>query len=147
VLYLADTNVLLRFADRRQPLNPMIRNAVRKLRAAGNLMIAFPQNFIEFWNVATRPATQNGLGRTTAEAEWLLRLVERVFWWFPTSPTTYPAWRKLVVAHGVSGTKVHDAHLVAAMREYGVTHILTLNTADFTRYAPLGIVAIDPHTV
>jgi hypothetical protein len=30
---------------------------------------------------------------------------------------------------------------------YGVNHILTLNTADFTRYASEGIVAVDPHTI
>ena len=28
-----------------------------------------------------------------------------------------------------------------------VTHILTFNTADFTRYTPEGIVAVDPMTV
>jgi hypothetical protein len=33
------------------------------------------------------------------------------------------------------------------MMTHGVTHILTFNTADFTRYATEGIVAVDPMTV
>ena len=51
------------------------------------------------------------------------------------SPAIYAEWRQLIVAFGVSGAKVHDARLVATMRVHAVTHILTLNTADFTRYA------------
>ena len=47
----------------------------------------------------------------------------------------------------VSGVQVHDARLVAAMIVHDVTHILTFNTQDFTRYAPDGIIAIDPATV
>ena len=37
--------------------------------------------------------------------------------------------------------------LVAAMRVHRVTHILTFNTADFARYAPEGVVAVDPAVV
>jgi hypothetical protein len=38
--------------------------------------------------------------------------------------------------------QVHDARLVALMQVHGITHILTLNGADFARYP--GIVPIDP---
>jgi hypothetical protein len=47
----------------------------------------------------------------------------------------------------VSGVQVHDARLVAAMKLNSVTHILTFNATDFTRYATEGIVAVDPTTV
>jgi len=33
------------------------------------------------------------------------------------------------------------------MKANGVTHILTFNTADFTRYTSEGIVAVDPASV
>jgi hypothetical protein len=33
------------------------------------------------------------------------------------------------------------------MCAYAATYILTMNTADFTRYAPLGIITVDPQTV
>lgn len=111
------------------------------------MLRATPQNLVEFWNVATRPAVNNGLGLSLADAEWQLRLAERVFPLLADSPAVYPEWRRLVVAYGVSGVKVHDARLVAFMRAYGITHILTLNTADFVRYSPEGVVAVDPRTV
>jgi predicted nucleic acid-binding protein len=40
-------------------------------------------------------------------------------------------------SNGVSGVQVHDARLAAAMYVHGVTYILTLNVADFSRFAGL----------
>lgn len=56
----------------------------------------------------------------------------------------YPEWRRLVVAHGVRGVQVHDARLAAAMRVHGVGRILTLNGADFARYADEGVAVVHP---
>ena len=147
MLYLVDTNVLLRFADREHPLHSQVRAAVRTLRAEGHSLRATPQNCVEFWNVATRPIDKNGLGLLPADADRLLRLVERLFPMLPDSPAMYPQWRQLVVSYNVSGVQVHDARLVAAMIVHSVTHILTFNVTDFVRYATLGIVAVDPLTV
>lgn len=147
MIYLVDTNVLLRFADRTHPLHPTVRAAVRKLRTEGHRLRATPQNFAEFWNVATRPVERNGFGLVPADADRLLRLVERLFPLLPDSPAIYPEWSRLVVSLGVSGVQVHDARLVAAMIVHGVTHILTFNTADFARYTTVGIVAADPVTL
>ena len=47
-----------------------------------------------------------------------------------------------MVAHAVSGVQVHDARLVAAMHVHAVTHLLTLNDRDFTRYPD--ITAVNP---
>jgi hypothetical protein len=38
------------------------------------------------------------------------------------------------VRHGVQGVQGHDARLVAWMQSHGLTHVLTLNAADFARY-------------
>lgn len=35
----------------------------------------------------------------------------------------------------VGGKQVHDANIVATMRAYGIQQLLTLNTADFTRFS------------
>ena len=48
-------------------------------------------------------------------------------------------WRNLVVAHSVTGVKVHDARLVAAMRVYGISHLLTFDAEDFRRYANITV--------
>ena len=147
MIYLADTNVLLRFADRTHPIHATIRAAVRKLRTSGHSVRATPQNFVEFWNVATRPIERNGLGLVPATADRLLRLVERLFSLLPDSPAVYTEWRRLVVSFGVSGVQVHDARIAAAMIVHGVTHILTFNTTDFVRYGTRGIVAVNPTTL
>jgi predicted nucleic acid-binding protein len=113
VEYLVDTNILLRLVQRNDPLNPVIRNAVRKLKNDGDIMLITPQNCAEFWNVATRPATKNGFGLTPKDADRQLRLIERIFPLLSDIPTVYPEWRRLVVKFGVSGVQVHDARLAA----------------------------------
>lgn len=147
MIYLVDTNVLLRFLHRADPRQPIVRAAIRKLRANGHQLKATPQNFIEFWNVSTRPSNRNGFGLTPLEANGLLRTAERLFPLLPDSPTIYPEWRRLVVDFAVSGVQVHDARLAAAMLVHNLTHVLTFNTSDFIRYAPEGIVAVDPNSV
>lgn len=147
MIYLADTNVLLRVLHRTDPRYRIVRAAVGKLRANGHQLKATSQNFTEFWNASTRPINRNGFGLTPLETDRLLRIAERLFPLLPDSPAVYPEWRRLVVTYGVSGVQVHDARLVAAMISHGVTHILTFNTADFARYATEGIVAVDPGTI
>ncbi|MBW4684961.1 MAG: type II toxin-antitoxin system VapC family toxin [Komarekiella atlantica HA4396-MV6] len=147
MVYLVDTNILLRLVDRTHPLHPIIRTAIRKLQRDGHTLQITPQNCIEFWNVATRPAIKNGFGLTPKEVGRLLRLIERLFPLLPDTPIIYPEWRKLVVAFSVSGVQVHDARLVAIIKANGLTHILTFNTKDFIRYASEGIVAVDPTTL
>ncbi len=35
----------------------------------------------------------------------------------------------------VGGKQIHDANIVATMQVYGIQRLLTLNTADFTRFS------------
>jgi predicted nucleic acid-binding protein len=147
VIYLVDTNVLLRFADRAHPLHSVARRAARSLQREGHQLRVTAQNCVEFWNVATRPVARNGFGLPPTNAERMLRLIERLFPLLADAPAIYPAWRKIVVDFGVSGVQVHDARLVAAMRVYDIAHILTFNTSDFARYTKIGIVAVDPASV
>ena len=81
---LLDTNILTRNA---QPHHPMHRDAVdsvAELRRQGEVLCLVPQDLYEFWVVATRPADQNGLGLTPAEAEVELSSLKALF----------PLWRR-----------------------------------------------------
>jgi len=147
VIYLVDTNVLLRFADSSHPLYPSIRSSIRKLRAQGHALTITSQNCIEFWNVATRPTKKNGFGLTPTNAEKLLQSIEQLFPVLPDSSDIYQEWRRLVVEFNVSGVQVHDARLVASMKVNKISHILTLNIKDFKRYSSENIVAISPETI
>ena len=146
MIYLVDTNVLLGFSYH-GPIHVIqsLRCAVRKLLTKGHQLQTTSQNFAEFWNVSTRPTDRNGFGRTPFETNQLLQIrLERLFPLLPDSADVYRVWRRLVVDYDVSGVQVHDARLVATMISHDVTHILTFNTQDFNRYAPEGIIAVDP---
>lgn len=145
--YLVDTNILLRLADRAHERYPLARAAVQSLRHDKHSLRATSQNFAEFWNVATRPRERNGLGFTPRATDRLLRFAERNFPLLPDSPAIYPEWRRIVADFRVAGVQVHDARLVAFMRVYQVKLVLTFNFADFKRYEPLGILAVDPQTL
>lgn len=147
MIYLADTNILLRAVHRADPRHQLVRAALRALQEQGHTLKTTEKNLVEFWNVTTRPKDQNGYGLGPVETGNLLSLVERIFPVLPQSPEIYPIWRHLVTTFSVRGVQVHDAHHVAAMQANNVTHILTLNTKDFKRYAPEGIVAVDPGDV
>ena len=142
---LTDTNIILRLTEPAHPMHRIALTAVKKLFADGHNLCLIPQNLIEFWNVATRPADKNGLGKTTNQTEADIGVLESVFTILPDSPAIYPEWRRLVVEHSVAGKQVHDTRLVAAMNIHKITHLLTFNTGDFKRFA--GIVLIDPTTV
>ncbi len=147
MIYLVDTNIVLRILHRTDPQHSMVRQAVRTLRLDGHELCATPQNFAEFWNACTRPINRNGFGLTPHQTEQLPRTAEQLFPLLPDSPEIYPEWKRLVVTYSVSGVQVHDARLVAAMMIHRVTRILTLNTSDFDRYTPEGIFAVHPETV
>ncbi|MDJ1177348.1 type II toxin-antitoxin system VapC family toxin [Roseofilum sp. BLCC_M91] len=147
MIYLVDTNILLRFTRQSDRQHPITITAIRTLIQNGHHLQVTPQNCIEFWNVATRPANKNGFGLTAIQANQLLTLIESIFPILSDIPGIYSEWRRLVITYAVSGVQVHDARLVAAMKVNNITHILTFNTTDFTRYVSEGIVAVDPTTV
>lgn len=145
MFYLVDTNVLLRFADRENSLHPLVRAALKSLWRDEQNLVVTSQNYIEFWNVATRPAERNGLGLSPSRTNNSLRLFDRLFGFLPDTPEIHREWRRLVIEYQVSGVQVHDARLVATMRVHDISHILTFNAKDFARYANEGIVSIAPN--
>jgi len=147
MIHVPDTNVLLRFADRTDAQHAVVLSAVKKLRAGGDKIYIVPQTCVEFWNVCTRPTARNGFGFTVPRTNHSLRVVEKIFPLLPDDARVHQKWRELVVNFGVSGVQVHDARIVAAMLVHQITIILTFNTSDFSRYASVEIVAVDPNKV
>ncbi len=142
---LVDTNILLRSAQPSHPLCSQATRAVSKLIRQKDALFFCPQNIAEFWNVATRPSTQNGLGLSQEEVLQEVGTVERLLTTLPDIPAIYAAWKEIVRDHKVQGVKVYDARLVATMSVYAVESILTFNTADFERYG--AITALHPSSV
>ena len=142
---LLDTNILTRLVTPGQPIHQMALDAVAALRLRNEPLRIVPQNLYEFWVVATRPATQNGLGLTGAQTD---AEIGRFISWFAVlsdDPRILPQWRQLVVRHQVIGKNGHDARLVAAMIVHGIDRLLTFNKPDFARYQQ--IIVISPQDV
>ena len=146
--YLADSNILLRLVEPSHPMHAEAARAVASLRQSGETLHLVPQNIREFWNVCTRPTVKNGLGLAHARVDAEIGKIEALFRLLEDGLPVYQEWRRIVLTHSVTGVQVHDAYLVAAMKVHGLTHVLTFNTTDFTRYAGTeGITAVDPKTV
>lgn len=143
--HLVDTNVLLRSVQPSHPMHADAAVAVAKLSARGEQLFITPQNLIEFWAVATRPAGSNGLGLSVDEAAREVVRLKALFPLLPDTAAIFPEWERLVSRHQVKGKEAHDARLVAAMLAHKVTHLLTFNTDDFKRYPQ--ITAVNPRDV
>jgi predicted nucleic acid-binding protein len=142
---LLDTNVLLRLVEPAHPQYAAAAGATQMLQQAGHELSIVPQDLYEFWSVATRPLTNNGLGMSPAEAHAEVLALRRLFSFLRDERSIYDLWEQLVVAHAVQGKQAHDARFVAAMQRHNIRHLLTINTSDFARYTE--ITAISPQEV
>ncbi len=146
-LYLLDSNILARLTETTSPMHQAASDAVAALTARGDLLFVTPQNFVEFWNLATRPADKNGFGLTTAQAAAQLARHEAAFRLIPDHSAIFGQWKRLVSAYNVQGTNTHDTRLAAVAIAAKVPNILTFNFKHFRRFAPEGLTAIDPATI
>jgi predicted nucleic acid-binding protein len=140
VKILIDANILIRIANPVDPGRIASIDALDDLLAGGHEPVLVPQVLYEFWVVATRPVANNGLEMTVAEAEADLSKFCDRFEIVSDSDAIFAAWRELVTRHAVVGKLAHDARLVAAMLSHGITHILTFNDHDFSRFHEIVVV-------
>jgi predicted nucleic acid-binding protein len=140
MIFLVDTNVLLRLIQQSHAMHADARRAATTLTRQGHQVSIIAQNLIEFWAVATRPAVNNGLALSIADTAGHIKTFQQTFTLLPDTLNIFLEWQRLVEAHAVSGRQAHDARLVAAMLAHGVTHLLTFNDADFKRYTAITVV-------
>ena len=139
---LIDTNILLRSVQPSQPMHTVAVRALEVLMEREEPLAIAVQNVAEFWNAATRPSVNNGLGFTIEEAHAELARIEGFFQILTESAASYATWKTLLLDCRVSGVQVHDARLAAVMQNNGIAQIVTFNVADFTRFP--GIEAVHP---
>ena len=133
--YLIDSNILLRISRRDDPIT---RSWIALSNGFSGTMpssVTRTRTSAEFWNVWTRPADKNGFGLTGETADREIRKFEGVMKLADDSAAVYERWRQLVRDYGVKGVQVYDARLVATMLVHRIPNLLTLNVADFARYA------------
>jgi predicted nucleic acid-binding protein len=139
-MIVVDTNVLVGALQTFDlELHATARRAVKALYRQGEQLVCFPQNLVEFWNTSTRPANANGLGFTPEQAARYVDRFLTLLRLLPETPNIFPTWQMLVLQHRVSGIKVHDARIVAAMTVNQITNILTSDLEDFNRYRSITV--------
>jgi predicted nucleic acid-binding protein len=143
--YLIDSNVLLRWVKPDDRDYAVVVSAIDTILQRGGVLCYTSQTVAEFWNTCTRPVDRNGYALSTQEADRRARFFEEKLRLLGDSLLVHHEWRRLIVAHSVSGAQVHDARLVAAMRVHGVKRILTFNEKDFLRYHD--IEAVHPQAI
>jgi predicted nucleic acid-binding protein len=140
---LVDTNILVYLANGAAAEHRATTAAVTRLRLAGDRLMITAQVLFEFWSVATRPVSVNGLGWTAAETRATIDGFRARFAVLPELPDVIDAWLALVTAYDLKGKRVHDAHLLATMKANGVSRLLTLNATDFPADPAFTILTID----
>lgn len=142
---LLDTNIVVRLSEPATPQAHDVRRAVAQLPEQGFECCLVPQVVYEYWSVATRPAANNGLGLSPDEAQRDLTDYLNLFTLLKDERAVYERWYSLVRTYRVTGKNVHDARLVAAMERHAISHLLSLDVADFSRYA--GVTVLTPTTL
>lgn len=143
--YLLDTNVVVRLMEPSASEHVQVENAVRSLIASGNTLVLAPQVLTELWVVATQPAEVNGFGWPPSKSADVIARLRMQFPLLDEGPPAFERWLALVASAEVRGKRAHGAHIAAVMLSQDVTHILTLNTADFGGLP--GITAVHPSAV
>ncbi|RAM52862.1 MAG: PIN domain nuclease [Hapalosiphonaceae cyanobacterium JJU2] len=143
--YLLDTNIILRFADTHSFEYGIINNAIFQILLQGGQCFITPQVLIEFWVVATRPVTVNGLGWTSEETERAVQMLINQFEWLQETPDIFRIWLNLATTHRISGKRTHDLRIQAVVLAHNISHILTLNPKDFVEVK--GITIVHPKSI
>lgn len=143
--YLADSNILTSLAKAKSSQYTEVRQSLTLLRKSGEIVCIVPQNLIEFWAVATRPISVNGLSLSVEKTSLEVKKFKRYFHFIDDEPNIFSRWEGLAIKHQVSGKNAHDTRLVAAMLEHKITHLLTFNVKDFARFNEITVV--DPKSL
>ena len=140
-LVFVDTNVLVYVTRPSATQHAAALAALTRLEDEGSALWISPQVLREYLAAVTRPqATAPGLAMATAIAD--VRNFRAAFDVAEERPSVLDRLLDLLAAHRVSGRQVHDANVVATMREHGIRRLLTFNAADFRRFAR--IIRIEP---
>ena len=112
------------------------KSALARLQAELSPLWISPQVLREYLAAATRPqASGTALSMTNAIAD--VHDFRAAFNVMEDHPDVFDRLLRLLAAHPRAGKQVHGANFVATMLEYGISRLLTCNTADFRRFDKL----------
>lgn len=142
-LVVFDTNVLLTATDRSRPGHERARRLFARCLRFGVHPAACGQIMREYLVVATRPASENGLGLSCEDAVANVTRLGRLMVLLPESADVVSALREIVLSAGISGKRIHDANIAAVMQTHAVSTLVTENTDDFRPFSTCRALTID----
>jgi predicted nucleic acid-binding protein len=130
-----DTNILIYSSFPGAPFYDAARARLSGLESDGILFWTSRQVLREFLASTTRPGAIVPAPTVDALIQ-AVRQFEAEFEIADEDADVTAILLDLLKSRRVRGKQIHDANIVATMRRYGISSLLTHNTADFTRYLP-----------
>src|SRR5688572_20462288 len=107
---LLDTGIVLRLVDKQDRLHAIVEQAVDALIRRQEELPITTQNIAGLWNVATRPAANNGLALSPAAIATLYeQAIEPISEVLPETRSVPYHLKRLLTPYGATGKQVHDA--------------------------------------
>ena len=136
-----DTNILLYAANADDDLHERARDVLERLAQGPDLLYLFWPTVMGFLRIATHPGIFSDPVPVDQAIVAVTKLLERPNIRTPAEGADFWDLFCATAENDTRGNHVPDAHLVALMRQHGVTVIYTRDR-DFRRYE--GIEAHDP---
>lgn len=130
-----DTNVLVYANVTESPLHEQALGAIQAARKDGQTLWISRQVLREYLVTLTRPQVFAALPRKI-----VLDQVEQFIKQFDVAEDTAAVTEHLIellADFKLGGKQVHDANIVATMKAYGITALLTHNVKDFERFGEI----------
>lgn len=131
-----DTNILIYANVATAPLHEDALKALEAVYQTGQPLWISRQVLREFIAARTRPQTFAQPSRPDVVIE-RIRYFEERFQVADDTPAVTEQLLQLLANHKLGGKQVHDANIVATMKAYGITTLLTHNAKDFERFAEI----------
>jgi predicted nucleic acid-binding protein len=130
-----DTNVLLAATDESRAEHRDALMVLNDWASVRTDLCTSGQVLREYLAVATRPAENNGLGLNLTDALGNVRAIRERTTLLAENSKVADRLLGLLADVECTGKQVHDANLVATMLVHGVSAMVTMNLADFARFA------------
>jgi predicted nucleic acid-binding protein len=134
-----DTNVIVHSIIDQSALHRTAQQAILSYQRAGYEVWISRQILREFLATLSRPHGYTTGGRRISATRLIaeVRLLQTQYYIAEDSQDVTERLLKLLASINVGGKQIHDANIVATMLASGITHLLTENVSDFTRYSQL----------
>jgi len=136
-----DTNILVYASTIRAPLHQTAQQTIQQLYDSGRKIWISRQILREYLAALSRPQTFTN----PLPIETLIADIHQFQSRFQIAEDTSRVMERLLALMAevaVGGRQVHDANIVATMQVYGISELLTHNTADFDRFSGITVIPL-----